>query len=116
MAAYYDTFECWPGYMLNGTQTNGENIADLGALTCVSNILGDDVEALREAFTAWAEVWACKMTYGELNSRMLTDEHATGIARVNATLMNIDAFYTAFDIQPGDGMYLAPEDRVGIWR
>lgn len=116
VAAYYDTFECWPGYMLNGTQTNGENIADLGALTCVSNILGDDKEALQEAFTAWAEVWACKMTYGELNSRMLTDEHATGIARVNATLKNIDAFYYAFDIQPGDGMYLAPEDRVGIWR
>ena len=115
VAAYYDTFEVWPGYMLNGTQTNGENIADLGALSCVSHILGDDKEALQEMFTAWAEVWACKMTYGELNSRMLTDEHATGIARVNATLSTTDSFYYAFDIKEGDGMYVAPEARVGIW-
>jgi len=50
-----------------------------------------------------------------LRQRLLTNPHSPGEFRVNGVLRNIDAFYTAFDVEPGDGMYLAREDRIKIW-
>lgn len=124
VADFYSAYEVWPAqtvdgvettFFMNGEETNSENIGDLGALSCISHILGDDKEALREAFLAWAGIWAGKMTYGKLNSLLLTDSHGIRNARVNRSLSTTDAFYYAFDIQEGDGMWVAPEDRVKIW-
>ena len=56
------------------------------------------------------------MTYEYASMLLMLDVHSPGRARVNAVLSSMDAFYEAFDIQEGDGMYVAPEDRVGIWK
>ena len=115
VADYYSAIEVIPGQFINGELTLGENIADLGAMSCVAELCGDDPEALREMFLTYALTWGEKMTEDGLVDQLLNDEHAPGAVRVNAVVSSTDAFYEAFDVQEGDGMYVAPEDRVGIW-
>ena len=112
---YYSAYEILPGSFINGELTLTENIADLGALHCVTSLCGDDPEALRELFTSLATIWATKETRASFDNLLLNDTHAPEAARVNAVLSSSDAFYTVYDIKEGDGMYVAPEDRVGIW-
>lgn len=112
---YYNAFEALPGAFVNGELTLGENIADLGAIHCVTSLCGDDPEALQDLFTAYATLWADKQTREMFDMTLASDTHSPGNARVNAVLSSTDAFYTAFDVTEGDGMYVAPEDRVGIW-
>ena len=112
---YYSAYEILPGFFIDGALTLGENIADLGALHCVTSLCGDDPEALRELFDSYAASLAIKETYNAFESNLLNDVHSPDAARVNAVLSSTDAFYTAYDIEEGDGMYVAPEGRVGIW-
>lgn len=112
---YYDAFEVMDGVTVDGELTLTENIADLGAMHCVAELCGDDPEALRELFDAHAASLAEK-AYRELYDYWLrSDSHALCVARVNAVTSATDAFYEAYDVQESDGMYVAPEDRVGIW-
>ena len=112
---YYDAFEVMDGVTEDGELTLTENIADLGALHCVAELCGDDPEALQEMFEAYAASWAEK-GYQEIYDYLLRmDTHSLSVARVNAVSSSTDAFYEAYDVQEGDGMYVAPEDRVGIW-
>ena len=112
---YYDNYEVLDGVTVNGNLTLTENIADLGALHCVTELCGDDPEALQELFAAWAQVWAVKESQEYFDYLIRLDSHSPDSVRVNAVVSATDAFYTAYDVQEGDGMYVAPEDRVGIW-
>lgn len=112
---YYDGYE-FMGMPVNGTLTLSENIADLGALTCIASIIGDDRRALDEAFGQMAYNWACESTESYALYLLNVDTHSPNKIRVNAVLSSCDAFYEIYEISPKDGMYVAPEDRVGIWR
>ncbi|GBQ98060.1 metallopeptidase [Asaia lannensis NBRC 102526] len=122
----YDAFEVLPGVHLNGKLTMGENIADLGGLTLaldayhaslhgkpapvVHGLTGD-----QRVFLGWAQVWRQKLREDSIRNRAVTDPHSAPEARVNLPSHNIDAWYDAFGVKPGDKLYLAPKDRVKIW-
>lgn len=112
---YYNGYEMM-GVKVNGDLTLAENIADLGAMTCIAQIIGEDEEALDEAFSQMAYNWASVDTASFMMYLLNTDTHAPNKVRVNAVLSSCDAFYDVYEIQETDGMYVAPEDRVGIWR
>ena len=112
---------------INGKFTSGENIGDLGGLLGAydglqkffaqngrpENIDGFTPE--QRFFMSWATVWRTKSRDEALRNQIQTDPHSPGRYRATQPLVNIDAFYEAFDIKEGDDMYLAPENRVRIW-
>ena len=115
-----------PEHTVNGALTVGENIGDLGglsiALVAYRIALGDDpapvldgLTALQRVFFGWAQIWRSKVRAETAIRRLATDPHSPPEFRCNATVRNIDAFYDAFDVQPGDALYLEPEARVRIW-
>lgn len=112
---YYSNYEMM-GVKVNGDLTLMENIADLGAMTCITSIIGDDAKALDEAFGQMTYNWASEDTASFMMYLLNTDTHSPNKVRVNAVLSSCDAFYEIYDIKETDGMYVAPEDRVGIWR
>jgi putative endopeptidase len=112
---YYNNYEMM-GINVNGELTLMENIADLGAMTCITSILGDDAEALDEAFGQMSYNWASEDTASYMMYLLNTDTHSPNKVRVNAVLSSCDAFYKIYDIKESDKMYVAPENRVGIWR
>lgn len=112
---YYSNYEMM-GVKVNGELTLMENIADLGAMTCITSIIGDDAVALDEAFGQMTYNWASEDTASFMMYLLNTDTHSPNKVRVNAVLSSCDAFYKIYDIKEGDGMYVAPEDRVGIWK
>ena len=112
---YYNGYEIM-GIAVDGELTLMENIADLGAVTCIAAIIGDDGDALDEAFGQMAYNWASEDTASYMMYLINTDTHAPNKIRVNAVLSSCDAFYEIYDISESDGMCVAPEDRVGIWR
>ncbi len=112
---YYSNYEMM-GVKVNGDLTLMENIADLGAMTCITSIIGDDAKALDEAFGQMTYNWASEDTASFMMYLLNTDTHSPNKVRVNAVLSSCDAFYEIYDIKETDGMYVAPEDRVGIWK
>lgn len=113
---YYDGYVGFQDRHVNGKQTVGENIADLGAISCVTDIIGEDPEQLQALFRRYAEIWASKYTDESMILRLNTDVHAPAKVRVNAVLSSTDAFYKAYpELKEGDGMYTAPEKRVKVW-
>lgn len=125
LAAQYDTYKPFPDLNLNGKQTLGENIADVAGLSaaydgyCASlkkkaaprqdGFTGD-----QQFFIAFGQSWGKKMRPAALRQQVLTDPHSPAEYRVD-TVRNIDAWYKAFDVKPGQTLYLAPADRVRIW-
>ncbi len=104
-------------YGVNGKLTVGENIADLGGLSCAVEIAKNKNatnEDLKDLFTGYANIWASKCTE-EYSNIMTLDTHSPDKVRTNATLSSIDEFYEVFDIKPEDGMYRAPEARPKVW-
>ncbi|CAP56891.1 putative metallopeptidase [Gluconacetobacter diazotrophicus PA1 5] len=124
--AQYDAFQVLPGVHVNGKLTMGENIADLGGLTLaldayhaslhgkpapvIGGLTGD-----QRVFLGWAQVWRQKMRDDTVRARIMTDPHSPPQARVNLPMHNIDAWYRAWNVKPGDTLYLKPEARVKIW-
>lgn len=115
-----------PEHKVNGALTVGENIGDLGGLSIALKAyriaLGadpapvlDGLTGLQRVFYGWAQVWRAKAREEEAIRRLAIDPHSPAEFRCNATVRNIDAFYEAFDVQPGDALYLEPESRVRIW-
>jgi len=112
---------------LNGEFTLGENIGDLGGVQAAYEGLQifldkngrpgkiDDYTPEQRFFLSWGTIWRTKMRDEALKNRIMTDSHAPGMYRAYMPLKNVDAFYKAFNVQPGDKMYLKPEDRVRIW-
>lgn len=116
VVAYYDGWECVPGIAIDGGLTLGENIADLGAMSCLMDIAATQSDFDYDTFfKRVARLYADTFSRELLTDLSLTDPHSAGGVRVNRLLSSCDAFYDTYDVQPGDGMYVAPEDRVGIW-
>ena len=112
---YYNGFE-FLGSHVDGDLTLSENIADLGAITCISSIIGDNPKELSKMFSQMAYNWATDETATYGLYLLTNDTHAPNKIRVNAVLSSCDAFYEAYDITETDQMYVAPENRVGIWK
>ncbi|HET9762332.1 MAG TPA: M13 family metallopeptidase, partial [Casimicrobiaceae bacterium] len=125
LAQQYDAYRPLPDLAINGQQTLSENIADLAGLTAaydafhaslggkqapmVGGLTGD-----QQLFLSWAQVWRTKFREPALRRSLLTNGHSPGPYRAR-TVRNLDAWYTAFDVTPGQALYLAPRDRVRIW-
>lgn len=118
-------------FTVNGQLTLGENIGDLGGLsialkayqiylerqglTLETAPVLDGLTAAQRVFIAWAQGWRMKTRPQTAEMLLTVDPHSPEEFRVNGVVRNIDEFYTAFDVQPGDKLYLAPQDRVKIW-
>ena len=124
--AEYAAMDVLPGAHINPDLTMGENIADLGGLNLAldayhASLHGQPAPVLdgltgdQRVFLGWAQVWRAKVRPDAARQRLVTDPHSPPVARVNGPTQNIDAWYSAFDVKPGDAHYLAPEQRVKIW-
>ena len=111
---------------INGELTQGENIADIGGLTIAyaafkktdegkSDKKIDGLTPDQRFFTAYAEIWRYKMRPEDERRRILTDFHSPPMYRVNNALSDIPAFYSAFNVKPGDKMYVPDSLRAQVW-
>ena len=126
LGAQYSALTPLEGASVNGDLTMGENIADLGGLLLaldayrmslngqpapvINGLTGD-----QRVFLGWAQVWRTKIRDEALRQQVTVDPHAPGQYRASATVRNIDAWYEAFGVEPGDEAYLAPDARARIW-
>lgn len=112
---YYDKYILADGLHEKGSLVANEAIADCGGLSVATEIAGGNTETLRDLYRQFAAVFASKMTEQILHQLVQYDPHPIGSARVNGALSATDSFYTAYHIQPGDGMYVQPDKRVKLW-
>ena len=126
LGAQFESYNPLPGMKINGRQTMGENIGDLSGIAVayraykislngkpapiIGGFTGD-----QRFFLGYGQIWRFKSRDEALRNQLLTDAHSPGQYRAFVPLTNIDAFYAAFNLKPGDKLYRAPEDRVKIW-
>jgi len=127
LAAQFDQYEPIPGVRIKGKLTLGENLADLGGLEAayaayrryvarhgeppvINGFTGD-----QRFFLAYAQAWQGKRREGATRQQLLSDPHSPEKYRVDGIVRNFDPWYKAFNIQPGDKLYLPPEERVHVW-
>jgi putative endopeptidase len=126
LVAQYNAFCPLEGQCVNGRVALGENIADLAGLTIALDAyrasLGgqpspviDGLTGEQRVFLGWAQVWRSVMRDAELSRRLATGPHSPPEFRVNGVVRNIDAWYEAFGVKPGDKLYVPPEERVRLW-
>jgi putative endopeptidase len=126
LADQYSGYEPLPGLKLNGQATLGENIADLAGISIALKayhiaLEGKPAPVLdgftgdQRVFLSLAQIWRIKFQDGDLRNRILTDPHAPGPFRVRGMTRNVDAWYEAFGVQPGDTYYLPSDQRVHLW-
>lgn len=123
----FNQYEPVPGTKINGKLTLGENIGDLGGIEMaygayqryqakhgkapvIGGLTGD-----QRFFLSYAQAWQSKVREDAELQRLLTDPHSPAKYRVNGIVRNVDAWYVAFNVKPGDALYLPPEQRVKIW-
>lgn len=125
LAAQYSAYEPIEGNFVNGKNSLGENIGDVGGLAMAYHAyqlslngkeapIIDGTTGDQRFFLAWAQVWKEKRTEESMLNQLRGGTHAPGRYRALAP-RNHDAWYEAFDVKPGDALYLAPEERVRIW-
>jgi putative endopeptidase len=128
LGAQYEAYDFpnVPGVRINGKTSMGENIGDLGGVLLgleayrtslagkpapvVGGFTGD-----QRVFLGWAQVWRTLFRDEALRQQLVEGPHSPGMIRAFAPLRNIDAWYDAFNVKPGDKLYVAPEQRVRIW-
>jgi putative endopeptidase len=126
LGAQYDAYAVAPGLNVKGAQTMGENIADLGGLLLAldayrASLKGEPAAILdgfsgeQRVFLGWAQVWRAKLRPEAAKQQVSSDAHAPARFRVDGPVRNVDGWYDAWGIKPGDRLYLRPEDRVRIW-
>ena len=135
LVAQYDAYAPFEDANVQGRLSLGENIGDLSGLTMAYRAYrialdddGDGVVSAEEEppvidgftgdqrfFMGWAQVWRTLYRDAALRQQLQTGPHSPGEYRANGPLAHIPAFYTAFDVQPGDDLYVAPEDRIVLW-
>ena len=126
LATQYSAFEPLPGAHIDGEATLGENIADLGGLLLAldayhASLHGqpapviDGLTGDQRVFLGWAQDWTSKSREDAERRQLATDPHSPEVYRVNGVMRNIDAWYAAYDVKPGDALYVPPEQRVRIW-
>ena len=125
LAAQYDGYKPFPDLHVNGKLTLSENIADLAGLAAthdawLASLGGQPAPTVQgmtgeqQLFLAFGQAWRGKMREPAERQRIITDGHSPGRYRA-ATVRNIDAWYDAFGVKPGQALYLAPKDRVRVW-
>ncbi len=126
LGAQYAQYEPLPGVHINPDLTMGENLADLGGLSIaldayraslhgrpapvIAGLTGD-----QRVFLGWAQVWAGKAKDEAIRKQAASDPHSYRKFRVDGVVRNIDGWYDAFGIKPGDALYVPPEKRARIW-
>jgi len=120
LVAQYNAYEAFPDLKLNGTLTLSENLADLAGLAAALDAYRASqggkasVETDREFFQGYAASWRNKQRDAALRNQIATDGHSPAKWRTY-TVRNLDAWYPAYDVKPGQKLYLAPEQRVRVW-
>jgi putative endopeptidase len=125
LAAQYDAYKPFPDLSLNGKQTLAENIADVAGIAASydgyrASLAGkaaptqDGFSGDQQFFIAFGQNYASKNREAALRQQVAVDSHSPGEFRAD-TVRNIDAWYAAFDVKPGETLYLTPADRVRIW-
>ena len=126
LADQYSEFEPLPGENLDGNLGLGENIGDLTGVTMAyeaykRSLNGKEAPVIdgftgdQRFFMAWAQVWAVKWKEAALSAQIKNGPHSPGEFRANGIVRNFQPWYDAFDVKPGDAMYIPPEKRVKIW-
>jgi putative endopeptidase len=126
LGAQYSKYEPISGIHVNGELTMGENIADLGGLTLAldayrASLKGQPAPVLdgysgeQRVFLGWAQAWRGKVTDDYVRKQVVSDPHSPRQFRVIGPARNVNAWYDAFDVQPKDKMFVAPDQRVRIW-
>jgi len=126
LGAQFSAFEPLPGVHVKGDQTMGENIADLGGLLLaldayhaslngkpapvIGGLTGD-----QRLFLGFAQIWRSAIRPDALRRQLVSDVHAPEVDRVNGAVRNVDAWYAAWNVKPGDPLYIPPDQRVRIW-
>ncbi|MCR4839887.1 MAG: M13 family metallopeptidase [Eubacterium sp.] len=109
-------FQDLPCYYDGSVDISGEAIADMGGVKCAlklgKKVDGFDYDAF---FRSYASYWGELRSKGVWVMLIRTDVHPISYLRINITVQQFDEFYETYGIQPGDGMYVAPEDRIAIW-
>lgn len=126
LSEQFSQYEPIEGLNVNGDLTLGENIGDLAGLTIAyeaykMSLDGEKAPVLdgftgaQRVFIGWAQVWRGKYREDAIRQQVMSDPHSPAEYRVNGTVVNVPAFYEAFDVKEGDELYVAPENRVTIW-
>ena len=126
LSKQYSAFEPLPGVHINGDLTLGENIADLGGVTLALEAYRkflngkpapvlDGLTGEQRVFIGWAQAWRGKVRDEAIRRQVVGDPHSPRTYRVNGVVRNMDEWYAAFDVKPGDKLYVPPAERVRIW-
>ncbi|HVY90513.1 MAG TPA: M13 family metallopeptidase [Hyphomonadaceae bacterium] len=125
LATQFDGYKPFPDVAIKGEQTLSENIADVAGLsaaydayrTSLGGKAGPEAAGFssdQQFFISFGQTWRNKTREAALRQQVLTDGHAPAQYRA-LTVRNLDAWYSAFDVKPGEALYLAPKDRVKVW-
>jgi predicted metalloendopeptidase len=121
-----DAYEPLPGLHVNGALTSAESMGDLGGLAIAfrayrlslkgrrSPVI-DGLTGEQRFFMGWARMWRSKERQEYLRSTLQTVAYLPAAFRANAAAANVDGFYEAFGVKPGNRLYRAPAERVRIW-
>jgi putative endopeptidase len=126
LGAQFDSYEGLPGLHINGKLTMGENIGDLSGITIALkayhiSLDGKDAPLLdgftgdQRFFLSFGQIWRSKYRDAQMRQQILSNPHSPPHFRVDGATRNVDGWYNAFDVKPGDAYYLAPESRVKLW-
>jgi predicted metalloendopeptidase len=127
LIAQYDAFSPLPGYHVNGALTLGENVADNAGLAiaerayrisrggCPAPVI-DGYSGEQRLYISFGQIWRDKVRDAARIERLKVDPHSPGQFRADGTLRNQSGFDIAFDVKPGDAMYLAPDQRISLWQ